>query len=379
MSSNEEEKKSSGENQTPPAKSEPWKEEGQVIISGGVCVESPETREAQARTLCGTLGLIYDDLDDKSQVVAKRLMSPDFTWSPSKRGPKQNRTVTTFEVEFRKFCEKPGMNVWNDNCSNVFFEENDMKDYLVIRRPGTCYMHAVVALVHYLIAKRTGTSNHEMVDICTYMLKDMDRVKLKDHILGEGGGDSLVFLETITLLTKDDLLDSNFPSSVASVRDELAEELLKKLKAWQEPALVYGFRIENGFKTDGNGDGIVAYRHDGMVEASKLTKCPKTGKQMTHAMLLVGGYRNLEDNNIYFLLQNWWEEKYFVQVSAEYLASTQARIALVLPGITVSIKENFTVIDGEYAEGDTPMECCDEFCDGRVQLKFKAGKVSSFR
>jgi hypothetical protein len=26
-------------------------------------------------------------------------------------------------------------------------------------------------------------------------------------------------------------------------------------------------------------------------------------------------------HRVYFLLQNWWEEKYFIQVTADYLAS----------------------------------------------------------
>lgn len=48
-------------------------------------------------------------------------------------------------------------------------------------------------------------------------------------------------------------------------------------------------------------------------------------------------------------------------VSAEYLASTDARISFVSKSAPVAFKDGYDMVDAQYAEGDTPMERCDEF------------------
>ena len=52
-----------------------------------------------------------------------------------------------------------------------------------------------------------------------------------------------------------------------------------------------------------------------------------------HAMLLIGT-RKTDDDEYFFLLQNWWEGRFFVEVSADYLYSSEATISFVEEDIT---------------------------------------------
>ena len=56
-----------------------------------------------------------------------------------------------------------------------------------------------------------------------------------------------------------------------------------------------------------------------------------------HAMTLVGHREN--DGQHLFLLQNWWKEKQFIEVSAEYLAAARAGITFVGKEVTEIPKE----------------------------------------
>lgn len=84
---------------------------------------------------------------------------------------------------------------------------------------------------------------------------------------------------------------------------------------------------------------------------------------VTHSMLLIGGYTETDTDTVHFLLQNWWEEKYFIQVTAEYLASTECQIAFVIKGKEVAIQEIFECVDAPFAEGYSPIEAFDPIRD----------------
>jgi hypothetical protein len=291
----------------------------------------------------------YDSLNVKGKSILHRMMSPDISWSPGKPS-NEGRTRTTFIAEFETFCSKEGMDVWKqDDYSRVFFEESHMRDYMVIRRQrsGNCFMHAVVALVHYLIAKRTNNFNHEMLDISDYMRNHMHRTDLRDHIVERSGGDlnALRFLRSITgirtciqyFINSGDLEKILFR----------AEGVLKKFNEVNEPALVHGFSVEKKFAAPGNKD----VKFDGEVNKDDLVE----GGRSTHAMILIGAYKDEDTGNIYFSLQNWWEGKYLRQVSAQYLASAGATISFVSDVNVAILPKGFHTVDAYYAEGaETP-------------------------
>ncbi len=67
-----------------------------------------------------------------------------------------------------------------------------------------------------------------------------------------------------------------------------------------------------------------------------------------HAMALVG-YRKDEDGRRYFLLQNWWKQKQFVEVDEEYLRECEAQLHFVQTD-QCEIPPNFAKSYGVYYE-----------------------------
>lgn len=58
----------------------------------------------------------------------------------------------------------------------------------------------------------------------------------------------------------------------------------------------------------------------------------KGSKLGFHAMILIGMRTEIDDTGntfYYFLIQNWWDTQYFVEVDAEYLGSCRHNIVFV--------------------------------------------------
>jgi hypothetical protein len=71
-------------------------------------------------------------------------------------------------------------------------------------------------------------------------------------------------------------------------------------------------------------------------------------------MLLIGARE--ANGSFFFLLQNWWEDKFFVEVSAEYMFSSNALISFVAENI-VEIPTTFACTNCPYSE--TSIDACE--------------------
>jgi hypothetical protein len=74
---------------------------------------------------------------------------------------------------------------------------------------------------------------------------------------------------------------------------------------------------------------------------------------------MVFAYRNETNGAIVFLLENWWEGRYLVEVvSTKYLASTCATVVFLPKDVKVEVDATMDFIadaaDAQYAEADTP-------------------------
>ena len=104
------------------------------------------------------------------------------------------------------------------------------------------------------------------------------------------------------------------------------------------PALVSNFKVSPEFHAAG-----VSF--DGTHDLD--TNC----KGM-HSMLLVGARSVVDvtgDIKYFFLLQNWWAERFFIEVSAEYLYSSEAIISFVEEDVK-EIPNKFVCTYFPYAE-----------------------------
>lgn len=112
-----------------------------------------------------------------------------------------------------------------------------------------------------------------------------------------------------------------------------------------QPALVSRFCVDSFFLKKDSGTSFL-----GNQLASQ------TSSTDYHAMLLIG-YRR-EGNDIIFLLQNWWKDRYLIEISANYLKSCAPDIIFASSSLT-SIPSGFPVLRTAYAE--TSVDCGEKY------------------
>lgn len=140
-------------------------------------IMTPEEREKKAKEFVLAVGLKWESINEEQRIRAMRIQSPDFTFSPTQGGeaPPSKRYTTTFRKEWTDFLnsiKNTELQHAFSNFDNVFFNEDDIEKYMVIRRQrsGVCSSHSSVTFQHYVKSCRStsGEKNHKMIDISTY-------------------------------------------------------------------------------------------------------------------------------------------------------------------------------------------------------------------
>jgi hypothetical protein len=215
-------------------------------------------------------------------------------------------TIPSGEHTFT-FEEFPG---YANVTSSVIRMVNDPKTLVQrVQRSSLCYMHAPVVTQYYSIWNTKlkedpgATSDHGMIDITAQIATYFKGDDLYSHVFEDKGGDSTLFLRRI-LHAKSSLF--GLPPEMSSY-EQVADALRK-----YGPALVPAFLVHKDFVN------MSIHHHHGLPDE----KHPIDG----HSMVLVG-VRIDEAGMIYYLFQNWWPGKQFVEVSREYfLASLLAEL-----------------------------------------------------
>jgi hypothetical protein len=208
------------------------------------------------------------------------------------------------QTMFETFIQAHGE--WAPGNSFVVFRDHASlsgKAHALVERvqlSGLCYMHAPVVLQHYLVAMQRD-DHVPMLDMGLYLRRFMNSDGLTRHIWDNRGGDSKDFLENILLPDPEPVFFS--PAATADLRAAMN---------LYGPGLVQGFKVEAAFANSSNWQYLGA------------RVGPSTG---LHAMVLVGHRK--EGNFDRYLLQNWWKNKPFVEVDAQYLESCGAIIHFV--------------------------------------------------
>ena len=325
------------------------------------------------------LGITYDDLDRDGKLRANRLMSADFSWSPTKD---KDRGETTFREQWDKFfllIENPrtlslSSLFCNGLIASVFFDQAAIEKYLAIRlqKAGICYMHAVAVFQHYLWCLRTKPEgdNHKMLDISWYIREKFPNDKLKKFLTKGGGGSAVEFYCEVTGADFHEMRGASInllrKSTNAAMFQWRMDELCEWFKNTNEPALVSGFKIEQDFIKTQN-----KFVYDGEVDQQAYyqygLECKKPhGIRVLHSMVMLGLKKEEPSGKVWFLLQNFWASKYLVLVSGEYLASCGAVVTFAPENVPVDLKEDVTVIDAHYMETEVGPEeeeyCPEESC-----------------
>ena len=163
---------------------------------------------------------------------------------------------------------------------------------------GLCYMQAPIAMQHYLVeVHQPGVG---MLDLGKMMRQHFTAVELKRYIFTSNGGSSVAFLRKILL-----------PGSVVVASEvQHYEEDLNKFHV----GLVSMFAVHEDFHA---------------ANSQSFDGAPQGNFVGHHAMVLIGVRCEPVTGKRWFLLQNWWKNMEFVQVSEQYLLHCKPTIYFV--------------------------------------------------
>lgn len=308
----------------------------------------------------------YEDLNGDERVRAKIIQSPDFSWSPDKQIPNADRYTTHFRREFERFL-KGSKFQWKEatyeyegkTYNALFFEDEDMEDFMVIRRQkgGLCPLQASVTLQHYAecIKKRQegiDAENHETLDISSYIREKASDEECKHYIRkGSLGRNSREFLKKLLGLREHDLLlYETWESMFEEERhvEAFNKFMLEWYSKYRAPGILRQFAVSESFNAHEEGNATF----DG-EEKNFIIK--EGGEISRHAMVVIGMTIDKETGMLWFLVQNSWRDRYFQEISAEYVASCEGRFLFFhLHRADISLKDYHPTINDVYAEASSP-------------------------
>lgn len=198
-----------------------------------------------------------------------------------------------YVLSFEEFNKKvPGWD--NPETSYVCFRDDPNMKGCLMQRMSTSvlsYMHAPIVLQHYLVCRTNSQKKRVgMLDAISYMRNNFTTEQLERQVFANEGGASISFLR--------DILDPETQISSGSIDLIKFDETLRQYG----PLLVSQFEVYEDFLR------MNKFSYDNPVRGNK---------QGEHAMLIVG--MRMDGDTLKFLLQNWWADKQFVEVSYYYL------------------------------------------------------------
>jgi hypothetical protein len=223
---------------------------------------------------------------------------------------KEAETIPEGEHTFTH-AEFPGYT--NSSSSVLSMVDNPMTLVQRFQHSSLCYMHAPAVVQYYVIwhnrtrADPNATYHPGMIDLAVEIARRFIARQLEDHIFHDRGDFSRIFLKTI-LHPGSKVIDRAPDLPIEGLMDALRE---------YGPALVSQFHVYPDFMNKS------AHHHHGLPEID-----PKSINTDTHAMVLVG-IRTDEAADVFYLLQNWWSGKQFVEVSRAYILACEAQFHFV--------------------------------------------------
>ena len=244
---------------------------------------------------------------------------------------------------------------WKDRTTSYIFLRDDpcvreKKDLIAqrVQLNGLCYLHAPVLLHHYLASRNLpGNQTAGLLNLARYIRECFDPESLQRQIFSDKGGYSLEVLEQI--------LEPN--SELAFL--ELGKVNRRTLEEFG-PGLIYQMAIHSDFSSRKH-----RWKHTGRAIGQRFGY---------HSKLCIGVREETEKlswwkrawkkprKTRYFLLQNFWQTKQFVEVDEEYIESCRARVAFVKTP-QIKILWGLPITSGKYAESanlDKPEQLPEE-------------------
>ncbi len=239
----------------------------------------------------------------------------------------------SFEAEFNKFLKHaPEWSFTKNDENNVVFWNNDnyqtIENLKILRRqrPRLGSMIAPIVLMHYMISINSNGAYTQTLDTSkytNYIKKGEQLEEFLERALHNKASNEFSY----TMMKEMMKIEDSDISKIGEISD-YGPILLKKLAHY--PAIISAFTVYNQFLDEPR---IYKYHH----------KLPGEVVHGYHSLLLIGARRDAISGEYFYLLQNFWEGKYFVEVSGKYLDS-------VKPAIVMFVTKKISNYPPEYAD-----------------------------
>eukprot|EP00672_Neobodo_designis_P028696 CAMPEP_0174828866 /NCGR_PEP_ID=MMETSP1114-20130205/1577_1 /TAXON_ID=312471 /ORGANISM="Neobodo designis, Strain CCAP 1951/1" /LENGTH=402 /DNA_ID=CAMNT_0016062593 /DNA_START=67 /DNA_END=1275 /DNA_ORIENTATION=- len=206
---------------------------------------------------------------------------------------------------------------WEHKDAYMFHVARNVSLAHRVHHSGLCYIHAPAVVQRYLVSLHQKDVG--MIDMTKLLRETFTAKELEKHIFEDEGGSSFQMLKRILQ-----------PGS-KFVTDGTHEDNLKTYG----PGLVSGFAVDPDFHA-----GHASY--DGELKGKVVGH---------HAMALIGVRRDPSSGQLWYLLQNWWPQAQFVEVSREYLISSEAKVSFVITP-QLKIPDDFSTQSQLFAENE---------------------------
>jgi hypothetical protein len=193
---------------------------------------------------------------------------------------------------------------------------------LVLRRQlsSNCFIHAPGVLQGYLVQKGTK-SFLGMIDLTKFIRDCAEDEFLASLVLTDDGGMSVGLLETLLHGTPCFLSFRLRDPETNQEKEDASKKICESFKN-HGPALISECNLDQQFRDFQQVVGNVNDPFD-LYEIPSFDDYIPSSESGKHAMVLVG-YRENGDGCT-FLLQNWWRDMQFCEVSVDYLMKSKAK------------------------------------------------------
>ena len=246
-----------------------------------------------------------------------------------------------FVINYGTGGDSPGYNV---------FKFHQIPMCRRVQKSGSCFLHASIVLAAYkayMCTPGKGVGNLPIVDMSKYVRHGFGSKNLTQFLIENSGGDSKHHLRKLTGGGGQTTLEIK-PQLFKTDSEGASQGVCQLITLLQE----YGPALVSQFIVDPHLIEVATSLEETLQEPPFLGGLNSSASNEVadrHAMVLVGV--RFVQNEWRVLLQNWWPNMPFVEVSEEYLRSSDALLTFVISN-DVQIPSRFDRCDAVYAEAD---------------------------
>ena len=206
--------------------------------------------------------------------------------------------------------------------SMTVFDDKLRPSYRFQLEDGNCWLHGPGLVQSYRVNQFCGEWRG-MLDLARYARRNFNAADVEDYAANKGGNSTTTLISILDNSSVMSMPKSKIRADISKVSRDDPPVIWSNLWTYG-PALVSRFIVDENFCRGGdrNSSSNQIRFFEGVVDVASARE-----QQNTHAMVLVG--MRLVQREWRFLLQNFWKHMPFLEVSGEYLVSSEASLVWV--------------------------------------------------